>query len=56
MTIDVFIDTGVCVRVPSGTDAESPEGCEAIKVAAREQFIAMISGGSFDITFGQIGE
>jgi hypothetical protein len=56
MTIDVFIDTGVCVRIPSGTDVESREGYEAIKAAAREQFLAMISGGLFDIAFGPIGE
>jgi len=39
---DVWMETGVCVKVPSGTDPDSDAGREVIKAAAVAKFREML--------------
>lgn len=39
---DVWMDTGVCVKVPRGTDANTDAGLEVIKAAAVAKFREML--------------
>ena len=39
---DVWMETGVCVTVPRGTDADTDAGLEAIKAAAVAKFREML--------------
>lgn len=39
---DVWMETGVCVTVPRGTDASTDAGLEAIKAAAVQKFREML--------------
>jgi len=50
---DVWMDSGVCVSVPRGTDHNSPEGVEIIKAAALAQLRDMIDAGQIDVTIEQ---
>lgn len=53
---DVWMNTGVCVRVPAGTDPDTDAGIEAIKAAAVEQFRRNIDEGSFDVEIEPFGD
>lgn len=52
MKFDVFLDTGVSVTVPDGTDPDSDEGYVVIKQAARAEFLRILSEG-FDVDYEQ---
>jgi len=49
MKVDVYIDSGVCVEVPAGTDLDSDEGYLVIMEAARPKILRAIQEDSFDI-------
>lgn len=48
-TWDVFIDTGVTVKLPASIDPNTEDGLAAIKEAAKAEIIKAIEFGSFDI-------
>jgi hypothetical protein len=48
---DVWMETGVCVTVPRGTDASTDAGLEVIKAAAVEKFRAMLDSRDAGIDF-----
>lgn len=53
---DVWMETGVCVTVPRGTDATTDAGLEVIKAAAVAKFREMLDAGSgFDLVVEPFG-
>lgn len=48
---DVWMETGVCVTVPRGTDASTDAGLEVIKAAAVAKFRAMLDNPAACIDF-----
>jgi hypothetical protein len=56
---DVWMDTGVTVAVPAGTEPNTPEGLEVIKAAAVEKFRLLMdgtNGDSFDVQVEPFGD
>jgi hypothetical protein len=49
MKVDVFLESGVCVEVPDGTDLDSDEGYLIVKAAAATKFLEMLHGDGFDV-------
>ncbi len=49
MKVDVYLDSGVTVEVPDGTDTESNEGYQVVVNAARQKLIEMLKEDYFDI-------
>lgn len=49
MKVDVYLDSGVCVEVPDGTDLNNSEGWLIVKAAAKVKLLALLSGDGFDI-------
>ena len=48
---DVWMETGVCVTVPRGTDANTDAGLEVIKAAAVAKFREMLDNTEAGIAF-----
>lgn len=48
---DVWMETGVCVTVPRGTDASTDAGLEVIKAAAVAKFREMLDNTEAGIDF-----
>ena len=50
MKLDVFLDSGVSVEVPDGTDPDTEEGLVTVKHAAVEAFTELLTDTNmFDI-------
>jgi hypothetical protein len=49
MGMDVFLDTGVAVRLPPGVDPDTDEGYEVLKELAKQQFLELLRSGTFDL-------
>jgi hypothetical protein len=53
---DVYLETGVCVSVPKGTDLESDRGRLVVKQLAKQKLMALIEEGDFDIRIEPVSE
>jgi hypothetical protein len=49
MSLVVYLDSGVTVDVPPGTDAESDAGRKLVKAQAKEKLLALLNSDDFDI-------
>jgi hypothetical protein len=49
MQVDVFLGTGVSVKLPKGVDPETDDGYQQIKGLAITKFRDLIDSGRFDV-------
>jgi hypothetical protein len=49
MKFDVWLESGVSVRVPEGTDANTEAGLSVIREAAAESLRRMLERGQYDL-------
>jgi hypothetical protein len=55
LRLDVFLDTGVCIRLPSGVDPENLDASyQTIKRLALKKFVDLIQSGEVDITYESV--
>jgi len=50
ISYDVYIDSGINLKLPSGTDPDTPEGYEVLKDLATKKFIDMLLKMQIDFT------
>jgi hypothetical protein len=47
---DVYIDSGINLKIPSKTDPDTPEGYDVLKDLATKKFIDMLVKNEIDFT------
>lgn len=48
---DVYIDSGITVRIPTGTDPDTPEGYNVLKDLATKKFVEILVRNQVDFTY-----
>lgn len=49
MKVDIFLDTGVSIDIPDGTDIDSDEGLKIVKEAAIPRLVKLLREESFEL-------